>query len=93
MTRPSPLDALELGDGREAEDDEERPGTHLRQRDGVPSLKDKKAAVQGSILMGALAVIVMSILLRPKLPLNPAADSFTSLGALFPLTPGVQAHG
>ena len=93
MTRPSPLDALELGDEEEAEDDQQRPGTHLRQRDGVPSLKDKKAAVQGSILIGALAVIVVSILLRPKLPLNPAAGSLASLGALFPLTPGVQAHG
>ena len=93
MMRPLPLDALERGDNQEAEDDEERSGTHLRQRDGVPSLKDKKAAIQGSILMEALAVIVVSILLRPKLPLNPAADSLTSLGALFPLTPGVQAHG
>ena len=55
--------------------------------------KDKKAAVQGSILMGALGLILVSILLRPKSPLNPAADSLASLGALFLLTPGVQAHG
>ncbi len=53
--------------------------------------KDKKAAVQGSILMGALGLIVVSILLRPKSPPNPVADSFASLGALFLLTPGIQA--
>ena len=59
----------------------------------MPSLKDKKAAVQGSILMGALGLIVVSILPRPKSPPSLAADSLTSLGALFLLTPGVQAHG
>ena len=53
--------------------------------------KDKKAAVQGLLLMGALGLIVVSLLLRPKSPPNPVADSLASLGALFLLTPGVQA--
>ena len=53
--------------------------------------KDKKAAIQGSILMGALALILVSVLLRPKSPPNLMADSLASLGALFLLTPGVQA--
>ena len=53
--------------------------------------KDKKAATQGLILMGALGLIVASILLRPKSPPNLAADSLASLGALFLLTPGIQA--
>ena len=53
--------------------------------------KDKKAAVQGLLLMGALGLIVVSILLRPKSPPNPLADSIGSLGALFLLTPGIQA--
>ena len=53
--------------------------------------KDKKAAIQGLILMGALGLILASILLRPKSPPNPVADSLASLGALFLLTPGVEA--
>ena len=57
----------------------------------MPSLKDKKAAIQGSILMGVLGLIVVSILLRPKSPPSLAADSLASLGVLFLLTPGVQA--
>jgi branched-subunit amino acid ABC-type transport system permease component len=53
--------------------------------------KDKKAVVQSLILMGALGLILVSVLLRPKSPPNPAADTIASLGALFLLTPGVEA--
>lgn len=57
----------------------------------LSSLKDKKAAIQGSILMGALGLVLVSVLLRPKSPPNLMADSLASLGSLFLLTPGVQA--
>lgn len=59
----------------------------------LSSLKDedKKAVVQSLILMGALGLILVSVLLRPKSPPNPAADAIASLGALFLLTPGVKA--
>ena len=53
--------------------------------------KDKKAIVQSLILMGALALILVSVLLRPKSPPNLTADAIASLGALFLLTPGVEA--
>ena len=53
--------------------------------------KDKKAAIQGSILMGALGLVLVSVLLRPKSPPNLMAASLASLGALFLLTPGVEA--
>jgi len=53
--------------------------------------KDKKAVVQSLILMGALGLILVSVLLRPKSPPNPPADAIASLGALFLLTPGVEA--
>ena len=53
--------------------------------------KDKKAILQSLILMGALALILASVLLRPKSPPNLTADWVASAGALFLLTPGVEA--
>lgn len=53
--------------------------------------KDRKATVQSLILMGALALILVSVLLRPKSPPNLTADLIAGAGALFLLTPGVEA--
>ncbi len=53
--------------------------------------KDKKAAVQSAILMGALGLILVSVLLRPKSPPDLTADLTASVGAVLLLTPGVEA--
>ena len=53
--------------------------------------RDKKAIVQSLILMGALALILVSVLLRPKSPPNLTADLISCAGALLLLTPGVEA--
>lgn len=52
---------------------------------------DKKAVIQSLILMGALGLILASVLLRPKSPPHPAADAIACVGALFLLTPGIEA--
>lgn len=53
--------------------------------------QDRKAIIQSLILMGALALILVSVLLRPKSPPNLTADLISCAGAVFLLTPGVEA--
>ena len=53
--------------------------------------KDRKAIIQSLLLLGALALILVSVLLRPKSPPNLPADAVACVGALFLLTPGIEA--
>lgn len=53
--------------------------------------KDKPTISQSIVLIGALGLITVSALMRPKSPPNLTADSMGCLGAILLLAPGVEA--
>lgn len=53
--------------------------------------KDKPVIIQSLVLFGALSLITVGALMRPKSPPNLTADIISCLGAIFLLAPGAQA--